>query len=264
MTLQDDDFFTGFSAPSGALDPEAELLKRELTEIVLWNERESPRSKQVAIGPSELGVACDRRIAYKLANIPVVNDLSDPWPAVVGTAVHNWLESAVNGFQAVNGDRGWLTEMHVFPDPLVQGHSDVYNSRKKMIVDYKTAGTEVMRKVKKGQIPEGYIKQIQIYGLGHVLAGRPVERVALAFFPRSGWLDDMYVWQAPYDESVARGALDRMYQIGYKLLDLEIENNPHRFEQIDATPGDDCAFCSWLSRTAEPDVAATQFGCPGR
>lgn len=263
MTITDDDFFTGFSAPSGP-DPECQALKREIMNIVLWNEHQSPRSQQIAIGPSELGVICDRRIAYKLANIPAINDLSDPWPAVVGTAVHDWLEKAVNNYQAHNGDLGWLTEMRVYPDPLVKGRSDVYNHQKQLILDYKTAGTQVMRKVKKGEIPQAYIKQIHIYGLGHERAGRPVKEVALAFFPRSGWLDDMVIWKAPYDESIAKEALNRMYRIGYQLIDLDIENNPHRFEQIDATPGDDCTWCAWFSRSAEQDAAASQFGCPGR
>lgn len=259
----DDDFMNEFSDPAGP-DSLSQQVKRELMEMILWNERESPRSKQSVIGPSELGTECDRRIAYKLASVPPVNLLADPWPAIVGTSIHDWLEKAINRYQSHHGDKGWMTELGVYPDPLVKGRSDVYSRRLKMVVDHKSAGADVMRKVNKGQIPKGYIVQIQVYGLGHVLAGRPVEHVALAFYPRSGWLDDMVVWRTPYDESVARGAIERMYKIGYKLLDLEIAQNPHRFGFIEASPGDNCAFCPYFSREMHQDVAPSEKGCPGK
>lgn len=245
-------------------DPLVQALKDELSKIILWNERSAPRSRQVAVGPSELGTECDRRLAYRIAGTPTANLDSDPWPATVGTAIHDWLERAMNRFQQHQGDHGYLTELRVYPDELVKGRCDLYNHKTSMVIDWKTAGADVMRKVQKGQIPDGYKTQVQIYGLGHRRAGREVKDVALVFLPRSGWLRDMYVWRAPYDESVAKAALDRMYRIVGQLIEMDIETNPHRFQLIDAAPGDNCVWCPFFLKERDPDIAADDKGCPGR
>lgn len=246
-------------------DPVAMELKQELSEIILWNERTSPRSLQRAIGPSELGAACDRQVAYRIAGSEPVNIWSDPWPAIVGTAIHNWLEVAINRYQQQVGDRGWLTELNVQPDPIVRGRSDVFNRITGTVLDHKSTGATTMRKLHKGEPPSpGYITQIHLYGLGHERAGRQVNRVALIYYPRSGWLDDAFVWQEPYNRDIAMKALDRMYRIGFQLLDLDIENNPSAFQLVTATPGDACVWCPMFNKSLDPDVTASEKGCPGR
>lgn len=581
----------GFAQLPG-MDPTAMALKRELSEIILWTERNSPRSKQLAVGPSELGDACDRRLAYRIAGNPPSNTGMDPWPAVVGSSIHSWLERAITEYQRVVGDLGYLTETHVYPDPLVAGHSDLFNVRAGRVIDWKaqpldeqiltptgwvqmgdlkigdlvigsegtaikvegifplgekqvykvwtsdhawaeatgdhlwqvhsrsserwvkvltteqiatelaksrpsyqilpmlppvvfdsatelpldpyplglllgdggfstesikftssdglekflpfkvsaiadksskksptftvlgamptmrglgltghlsvdkfipkqylrasvadrlallqglmdtdgclqkkracfttssnrlatdfielvqslggkcfdhvdkklrkgatrlahlitfklppgmcpfradlsnkklswvrgvdtherfikkiepsritevqcikvsaadglyvtrgyllthnTIGIDGMRKVKKGNIPPGYRVQIQIYGLGHERAGRVVKEVALVFLSRSGWLNDAFVWVEPYDREVAIKALNRMYEIADKLIAMEIEKYPHRYQLIDASPGDSCVWCPFLNREMHVEVAASEKGCPGR
>lgn len=573
-------------------NPAAVALKHELSKIILWNERDAPRSKQQAVGPSELGGECDRRLAYRIAGAKPVNLSADPWPAIVGTSIHDWLERAVNRYQSQVGDLGYLTELRVYPDPLVKGRCDLFNTRTKMVIDHKaqpldelvltptgwvpmgdlkvgdsvigsegtavkvegifplgkkpvykiwtsdhawaeatgdhlwqvhsrsstrqakvlttdqlavelakdrpsyqilpmlppvvfdstedlpldpyalglllgdggfttesirftnsdglekflpfktsqvldwtgkrspsftvlgampvirslgltghlsvdkfipgqylrasiedrlallqglmdadgclqkglpsfctssdrlaadfvelvqslggkcfdnkdkklrkgatrlahliklklpkdmcpfragllnkklalksgtdtherfikriepsrttevqcikvsaadglyvtrgymlthnTTGVDVMRKIRKGEIPMSYRIQVQIYGLGHERAGRQVKDVALIFYPRSGWLDDAYVWVEPYDRQVALDALARMYAIADKLIDLNVEENPQRYQLIDATPGDACVWCPFHNRDADPEVAASDKGCPGR
>lgn len=254
-----------FGRLAPTVDPAAQALKQELSEIILWNEQNSPRSKQIGVGPSELGDPCDRRLAYRLAGVPAVNIWADPWPAIVGTSIHAWLEHAINVYQETNGDRGWLTELRVHPDELVRGSSDVFNVRTATVVDHKTCGAHTMRKLHKGQPPpDGYVTQVQLYGLGHTRAGREVKKVALIFYPRSGWLDDAYVWIAPYDEEIALKALERMYRIADQLIDFDIERNPHRFQLIDSAPGDSCVWCDHFCKEKDPDAAADQNGCPGR
>lgn len=254
------DEFARLSGPS----PAALALKHELSQIILWNEREAPRSRQVSVGPSELGTECDRRLAYRIAGAAPVNLGSDPWPAIVGTSVHDWLDKAINKYQSTMGDLGYLTETRVYPDPLVKGRSDLFNTRTCMVIDHKTTGADGMRKIRKGVIPHGYRVQIQIYGLGHERAGREVKHVALVFYPRSGWLDDCYVYVEPYDKQVALDALARMYALADKLVDLEIETNPHRYQLIDATPGDACVWCPFYRADKAIDVAADENGCSGR
>lgn len=245
-------------------NPAAAALKQELSKIILWNERDAPRSRQQAVGPSELGGECDRRLAYRIAGAKPVNTHSDPWPAIVGTSIHDWLERAVNRYQSQVGDLGYLTELRVYPDLLVKGRCDLFNTRTSMVIDHKTTGVDVMRKIRKGLIPMSYRIQVQIYGLGHERAGRQVKDVALIFYPRSGWLDDAYVWVEPYDRQVALDALARMYAIADKLIDLNVEENPQRYQLIDATPGDACVWCPFFSKDLAIDIAASDKGCPGR
>ena len=245
-------------------DPSIVALKQEIMEMIMWNENTSPRSLQVSIGPSEMGDPCDRRIAYRLANTPEINTQKDPWPAIVGTAIHDWLEKAFNRFQVQVENRGYSTELHVSPDPLVKGRSDVYNHRTSTVIDWKTTGPDVMRKVRKNGPPESYVTQIQIYGLGHTRAGRLVKDVVLVFLPRSGWLDDMYIWKAPYDEGVAKAALERMYRIAWRAIELDVEHQGERFNLITATPGDSCVWCPWFNADSDLSITASGAGCPGR
>ena len=72
----------------GGSNPHATALKHELSQVILWNEHNAPRSLQRAIGPSELGDPCDRKLAYRIAGIEPVN-FGDPWPAIVGTSIHD-------------------------------------------------------------------------------------------------------------------------------------------------------------------------------
>lgn len=254
------DEFAKLAGPS----PEAVALKHELSQIILWTERDAPRSRQISVGPSELGTECDRRLAYRIAGATPVNLGSDPWPAIVGTSIHDWLDKAINRYQSIVGDLGYLTETRVYPDPLVKGRSDLFNTKTSTVIDHKTTGTDGMRKVRKGIIPHPYRVQIQVYGLGHERAGRQVKHVALIFYPRSGWLDDAYVWVEPYDRKVAEAALARMYELADRLIDMDVVNNPHRYQLIDATPGDACVWCPFYNRDIDPDIAASEKGCPGR
>lgn len=239
-------------------------LKQRIIEIALRAERSSARSNQVQIGPSEVGNPCDRRLAYRLTGTPHVNTAFDPWPAVVGTAVHAWMEDAVNGWNWAHTDNPeWLPEQTLQIDNgTVLGHSDLYRAKTCTVVDYKTAGPDVMKKVRENGPPPHYVVQAQIYGLGFVQSGRCVERVALAFLPRAGWLRDMFVWSTPYDESVARSALQRVYGLASTALELDVINHPHRFEQFSCHPSDLCGSCPWFNNLLTAEQGASDKGCP--
>lgn len=255
-----DDGFAKLPGP----DPAAAALKQELSKIILWNEHNAPRSKQQAIGPSELGVECDRRLAYRIAGATPINTDMDPWPAIVGTSIHDWLERAVNRYQEKVKNLGYLTETRVYPDDLVKGKSDLYHGPSGTIIDHKSAGVDVMRKVRKGVIPVSYRTQINVYGLGHKRAGREVKNVCLVFYPRSGWLSDIEVIIEPYDEALALKALKRLYDLGDRLLDMKIWDNPQRYQLIEAVPGDGCVWCPFFSAEKNIEIAADEKGCPGR
>lgn len=50
-----------------------------------------PRSLQTAIGPSEIGTPCARKIAYKLLGVEE-RPQKPNWRATVGTGTHMWME----------------------------------------------------------------------------------------------------------------------------------------------------------------------------
>lgn len=249
--------------PKAEHGPVSDQIKADLTEIILWADKTSERSRQANIGPSELGTLCDRRIAYRLAGIPPVNRGFDPWPAIVGTAVHAWLEKAVNRYQEAHGLDEWRTEVAVHPDDIVSGHLDLYNARYQAAIDHKTAGADMMKQLHRGALPPpGYVTQVQLYGYGLRLMGFDVQRVALVFYPRAGWIKDIYVWSGPYDPEVAAEAIDRPYRIGRRLIELEEANQQNPWNLIDAAPDKTCAWCPWFS-PRDAEHGADETGCPG-
>lgn len=248
-----------FSEPDEG-DPFAALLKHELTEVILAKERANPRAQQTEVGPSEIGDPCDRRLGYKLAGIPERNVDYDPWPSIMGTAMHSWLEEAVRD----HGGSEWMTETPVAVGEFVKGHSDLYHRSTACVIDHKSAGPDVMKKILKEGPPPGYVVQIQCYGYGYEKLGMPVRKVALVFYPRAGWLRDMYVWADTYDRSIAEAALKRLYGIAHTVVSLDVLKQSHRWEQVDATPSNSCGFCPWYDPGRDLERGADDTGCPGR
>ena len=247
-------------------DPFAAMIKREIMDMVKWADNQNPRTHQQAIGPSEVGSLCDRRLGYRLSGIPKCNVDFDPWPSIMGTAIHSWLDASMQAYMRNTGSQAWLTETRVKVSEFVHGRADLYQRDRKSVVDYKTAGPDVMRKVAKEGPPIGYQIQLHVYGLGFEQMGHPVEKVCLVFLPRAGWLKDTYVWCADYNRDVALGAMVRLQEIAQQILDLDIlmDGNSHRWEQIEATPGNECGFCPWYDPGRDAERGADATGCPGR
>lgn len=249
-----------------AYDPLALKLKQQLVEIIKWANFNSPRSLQKLIGPSEMGDPCDRRVGYRIAEVPEVNDRFDPWAAIVGTSIHSWLDEAISAWVLAHRSTSWLTETPVQVSEIIRGRSDLFYVDEACVIDHKGAGPSVMKKVVKDGPGPGYVVQVQLYGYGYEQLGHTVKKVALAFYPRAGWLRDMYVWTADYDREVALAALARVSRIATEVMSLEVlkEGHGHRWEQVDATPADSCGFCPWYVPDRNAEVGANETGCPGR
>ena len=244
-------------------DPDAAALKHELMEMIRWADQEDPRSKQIMIGPSEIGAVCARRVGYRLAEIPPVNVEFDPWPAIVGTALHSWLDNAIESWSQAHGSTRWRTENLVNVTDVIAGRADLYDTQRNMVIDHKGAGVDVMRQVRKdGPKPEHRI-QVQLYGLGYLRHGYDVKKVAVVYYPRAGWLRDSYVWVADFEPDLAYAALDRLGNIGRQLIGLDILNNPQRWDQVPATPSNACGLCPWYDPGRDSDRGADETGCPG-
>jgi hypothetical protein len=248
--------------PDGG-DSFASLLKQQLTDIIRWYDGENPRSKQQAIGPSEIGDPCDRRLGYRLADMPACNTRFDPWAGIVGTALHSWLEKAVTAWAKEHDSEDWHTETTLILNEFVEGHADLYNVTHRAVIDWKSASKDVIRMSELHGPSPGYMIQTHLYGYMFEQAGIPVERVALVFLPRAGWLREMYVWSAPYERDVAENALSRLYRIAQQVVDLDVLTQSHRWEQVDHTPGKGCAFCPWFDSHRDPERSADETGCPG-
>jgi len=251
-----------FSEPVGSEDPYAQRLKRQITEIILWADGQHERKSQVRIGPSELSSECDRQIGYRLAGIPATNASADPWAAIVGTAIHSWMDKAVSAWLAHTGTPNWVVESVLYMDDYVQGRCDLYADG--TVVDYKTGGTDRMKQVRKDGFPQNYRNQVHIYGYGFAKKGFPVSRVALVLLPRSGMLRDMYVWTEPYSHFLAVKQLGKVERIGLDLLRRDVLSHPERWNDVPATPSHDCGYCSHYAFQRTEQGTATDQGCPGK
>ena len=190
---------------------------------------------------------CDRQVIGKLVRVPATNHVSDPWPSIVGTAVHAWLAAALDADNRRSGTLRWLTEQRVTPHPDHPGTADAYDAVEQAVVDWKILGPTTMAKIKS---PEGppvhYVVQLLLYGRGYRLLGLPVRRVVLAALPRtSATLDGMYVWDRPYtpaDDALIEEVLDRT--VIRKAIANEILAGRMRLDQVPITPDDAaCYFC---------------------
>lgn len=237
-------------------------LREDLQEIIRWADKGSERSRQRELGVSEVVASCWRRIGYQIAGIPERGIPSDPWPAIVGTAIHMWLQQAVDKFEDTHSVHRWFTEMTVHPSESLKGHTDLYDRHTFTVVDYKSKGSDEMKEIRLGTAAmHEAIDQIQLYGLGHERAGRKVEKVALVFVPRAGWLEGMYVWSGDYDRKRAEEVLEKHRRIAAGIGYYKVAEQPENWKKFPAVAGRGCSHCPWHVPGLE---AATDQGCPGK
>lgn len=207
-----------------------------ITQAGIW----TPRSKQVVIGPSEMGHECTRRLAYKLLDWEKPNESgSSNWSAQVGSAIHKYLADIFARIE------GYEVEQKVTIRGNLTGTVDLYDVNRGIVIDWKTTSPAQMdRKRKEGGSPI-YQTQIQLYGYGKAQTGAAVNKVALVFLPTSGSIDDMHVEMYDYDESVALKALERIDNIYALLSQVDVESNPQMWEMIPAQASRLCMFCPY-------------------
>jgi hypothetical protein len=229
--------------------------------------RRAPRSQQVHLGPSEIGVACDRQVAWKLLGLPAVNKISDPWPSIVGTAVHAWLDKAFAAdserFQAQHGFPRWLPERRVYPHPEHSGTADVYGILETAVIDWKVQGDSAQEKLRRDGPGRQYRTQLLLYGLGYRLLGLPVTRVVLVSLPPTkSTLDQIYVWEhtlTPADDVFLVEIFRELEQ--RKAWAAAIRSGAANLYDVPATTENDhCYFCNWFRPQSARDGG---FGCPG-
>ena len=189
-----------------------------LTGIVADAIDNAPRSQQAAIGPSEIGHPCDRRLAYKLNDHPKVNSGRLAWKPAIGTAVHAWKQEIVERWNWDNpmpdGGPRFIVEGRVHVGDAgnqpITGSSDVYDRLTATNGDYKIVGGDRLRHYREHGPGDQYRIQAHAYGRGYALLGYRVRWVAIWFLPRDREFDKAYFWYEPYDEQIALDALTRL------------------------------------------------------
>jgi hypothetical protein len=248
----------------GGSSPWAARYAGEIRRIVVLAAAHAPRSTQVHLGPSELGAVCDRQVVGKLIREPSTNHVSDPWPSIVGTAVHAWLAAAFEADNRRSGTLRWLAEQRVSPHPDHPGTADLYDAQEQAVVDHKVLGPTSLSKIRSAEGPPvHYVVQLLLYARGYRLLGLPVRRVAIAAYPRTAsTLDGLYVWDREYtpaDDMIIEEVLDRT--VIRKAVADEILAGRMNLGHVPITPDDSaCYFCAQYRPQSAYDGGR---GCPG-
>lgn len=241
----------------------------EIRRVVHRHAAQAERSLQVHLGPSEIGHVCHRQVVGKLAGMPRTNHVVDPWPSILGTAGHAWLEEAFRRENERLGRVRWVPEQKV--EPFIggtpfdthRGTADLYDADEQSVNDHKILGPTSLAKVR---APEGpprhYVVQLLLYAQGYRNLGLPVRRVALIAYPRAAAsLDGLYVWErehTPADDALiaeVKAQLDYRKQWAVALL-----TGAAKLGDVPADPTDTCHFCPFYRPQTAHDGGA---GCPG-
>ncbi len=235
---------------------QGDALWRELTEAVRLYSLEDPRSKQVEIGPSEIGHPCDARVLRTLLGVERFNVDADPWASFVGTAVHARLALVFDWMNKRLGREQYLIERKVYVSDGVFGSCDLF--RDGIVIDHKIVGATTMKELERlGLEAKGGIYRVQghAYGRGWKRAGERVDEVVIAAWPRSGFLTGLRLYREPFDEQVAVDALDRVSRLSASALEPGVDCDGDAFwETVPVKPSKQCGFCYWYDPSHDPDV----------
>lgn len=224
-----------------SLSTPGEQLAVQLREMIIKAGIWTPRGKQIAIGPSEIGHECSRRLAYKLLDWEKPNEQSSgSWAAQVGTAIHAYLAEVFSKIE------GYEVETKVQIRANLSGTIDLFDTIRGIVLDWKTVGYNNLKERKSSGATTQQIVQIQLYGYGKVQAGATVNKVGLVYLPTSGSLDEMHIELMDYDESIALKALSRIDDLYSLLSQVDVEANPTMLSLIPSESSRMCNYCPYF------------------
>jgi hypothetical protein len=159
------------------------MLSDELLDALVHHEAERPRSRQLTLGPSELG-GCREYIRNVMVGAPIQGNSEWPTAAVVGTLLGDHVEAVAREYL------GAVTQLPVtttLPNGLVvSGTADIVLPERNLLADVKTkVGLSEVRK--DGPSLENCV-QVSIYVLGLVQMGVLTEgaSASLLYIDRGG------------------------------------------------------------------------------
>lgn len=268
-TQSPEEFMAAAPRSVSGSSPWATRYAGELRRVILDHAARAPRTLQQHLGPSEIGVACDRQVVGKMAALPATNHVVDPWPSIVGTACHAWVEGAFSADNLRSGVLRWVPEQRVTPHPQHPGTADLYDAVEQAVVDHKFLGPSSLDKVRRDP-PRKYVVQLLLYGLGYRDLGLPVRRVVLAAYPRTAAsLDGLYVWEHGFADEAGNVLPDvaELLQTVFaetavrRELADQVVAGVRRLDEVATAPDDDeCYFCPFYRPQSARDGGP---GCPG-
>lgn len=251
---------TTFTQPAAAfVRPPTGGLAAAVIDTVKRAAASAPRSLQAAVGPSQLGTPCKRRLGYMAVDYePKPNHDTDPWASVIGTATHAWMAETYAAENRRLGRERYLIERRVHLPGGVSGSSDLFDRDTGGNLDWKITGLPRLKEYRKNGPGQQYRVQAHLYGFGMQLAGETVKDVVIVFLPRGGRLDMLHVWSEPYDPQVAVEALKRYQTIRDFHATVDPIANPERWQLL-PTGDAYCTYCPFYL----PGSADLSQGCPG-
>lgn len=177
----------------------------DLIKAITENSRNSARSNQTAIGPSEI-FGCRRATWNRINGVEKTNPNTLALAGIMGTAIHTYIQQAFNRQDPFH-DR-YLLEQEVAYEGLM-GHIDMFDKVNQEVVDWKT-----VKKANLSYFPsEQQRSQVQIYGYLLTKNNVEVKTVTLVAIPRDGDERDIMFYSEPYDEAVAVKGLEWLKQV---------------------------------------------------
>ncbi|MHA6626909.1 hypothetical protein ACU61A_15850 [Pseudonocardia sichuanensis] len=246
--------------------PWAARYATELRDIVVHYANGSERNLQRHLGPSEIGHLCHRQVAGKLAGLSPTNHILDPWPSIMGTAGHSWMEGCLSSVNTGLGRVRFLTEYRVTPGMGFEGHpgtGDGYDADNEAVIDHKLLGVTSMNKLRKDGPSRHYFVQFLLYMLGFRALGLPVQRIVLLAWPRtSSSLDGMYVWEHEVTDADFAFLRDVVHpELEYrKQWAVALVTGAAQLMDVPGDTADDCHFCPFYRPQSARDGGP---GCPG-
>jgi hypothetical protein len=226
------------------------------------------RSLQVHLGPSEIGHVCHRQVAGKLAGLPRLNHVTDPWPSIRGTALHAWAETAFTDENLRLGRIRWVPERKVDPfegaTPFEthRGTADLYDADEQSVNDHKFLGKTTMDKIRREEWPRHYLVQLLLYGMGYMRLGLPVKRVVLLAYPATeASLDGLYVLDHPITTADFELIEQVKAELDYrKKWAAALLTGAAQLTDVPADTKDECHWCPLYRPQTAHDNGP---GCPG-
>jgi hypothetical protein len=234
--------------PTPALDPIGLVLADHLRELIYTGATTSERSMQQEVGVSEVGSECERQLAYKIAGTAPVHLDENPMPSIIGTGFHLHVQRMIEKLDR----RRYLVETPVNYKGI-PGTVDLYDRRRRTVIDWKSTGKSKLRRLQADGPPMRAQVQIQIYGAALKALGEDPARLALAYVPRDGSLDDLWVWSTTPDQELVDRWINRFESITESVVAGTPAGNFH------ALPGPLCNYCPFYLPTST-DLSR---GCPG-
>lgn len=213
-----------------------------------------PRSLQRRIGPSEIGIDCDRALLHKL-NQDTEPPRSPGWKPTVGTAVHAFLDDVFTATSATNRDQQdrFATEHRVTVGTIgttpITGSVDLFDRWLGVVADHKIVGPSMLSFYRKNGPSTQYRIQAHLYGAGWAATGANVKLVSICFLPREGELKDAYIWTEPWRPDIVDAAMTRANNLETARTVLGVDT------ALTAYPYCKGRFCIWC-RTEERTMSA--------